>query len=76
MSQEPAAAHDRQPLDESAAESVRRYAAEQRARVDALASVLEDIAENGYPSPESGVLWETARDTHLARLADGEPRVA
>ncbi|MEU3743247.1 hypothetical protein AB0E78_40090 [Streptomyces sp. NPDC032198] len=76
MSQEPATAPDRQPLDASAAESVRRYAADQRARVDVLASVLEDIAEHGYPSPESGVPWETARDAHLARLADGEPRVA
>ncbi|MGA5363906.1 hypothetical protein [Streptomyces purpurascens] len=76
MSQEPAAAPDRQPLDESAAESVRKYAADQRAKVDVLASVLEDIAENGYPSPEAGVPWEVARDAHLARLADGEPRVA
>ncbi|MEU2269569.1 hypothetical protein ABZ568_24840 [Streptomyces olindensis] len=76
MSQESAAAPDRQPLDETAAASVRKYAADQRAKVDVLASVLEDIAENGYPSPESGVPWEVARDVHLARLADGEPRVA
>jgi hypothetical protein len=41
----PAAAPDRQPLDESAAESVRKYPADQRAKVDVLASVLEDIAE-------------------------------
>ncbi|MCQ9132841.1 hypothetical protein [Streptomyces hilarionis] len=76
MSQEPAAVPDRQPIDEAAAESVRKYAADQRAKVDVLASVLEDIAEHGYPSPEAGVPWEVARDAHLARLADGEPRVA
>ena len=76
MSQEPATAPDRQPLDETAATSVRKYAADQRARVDVLASVLEDIAEHGYPSPESGVPWEVARDAHLARLAGEEPRVA
>lgn len=76
MSQESATAPDRQPLDAPAAESVRRYAADQRARVDVLASVLEDIAERGYPSPESGVPWEAARDAHLARLADEQPRVA
>ncbi|MFF4835546.1 hypothetical protein [Streptomyces sp. NPDC001315] len=76
MSQEPAAAPDRQPLDESAAESVRKYAADQRAKVDVLASVLEDIAANGYPVPESGVLWEEARDAHLARLAGEQHRVA
>ncbi|MET9759941.1 hypothetical protein ABZ016_12910 [Streptomyces sp. NPDC006372] len=66
MSQEPAAAPERQPLDETAAASARQYAADQRARVDVLATVLEDIAANGYPSPESGVLWEVARDSHLA----------
>ncbi|MGW0615206.1 hypothetical protein [Streptomyces sp. NPDC002788] len=76
MSQEPAAAPDRQPLGESAAASVRKYAADQRAKVDVLASVLEDIAERGYPSPESGMPCEVARDTHLARLAGEEPRVA
>ncbi|MER5747086.1 hypothetical protein ABT097_27930 [Streptomyces sp. NPDC002225] len=78
MSQQPATAPapDRQPLDETAATSVRAYAAEQRARVDVLASVLEDIAANGYPAAESGVLWAEARDAHLARLADEQPRVA
>ncbi|MFD7667814.1 hypothetical protein [Streptomyces sp. NPDC059788] len=76
MSQQPAPAPDRQPLDENAAASVRAYAADQRARVDALASVLEDIAENGYPAAESGVLWEEARDAHLERLAGKQPRVA
>ncbi len=72
MSQQPASAPvpDRQPVDESAAASVRAYAADQRARVDVLASVLEDIAENGYPAAESGVLWEETRDAHLERLAD------
>ncbi|UUU44295.1 hypothetical protein [Streptomyces sp. NBC_00162] len=78
MSQQPATAPvpERQPLDEHAAASVLAYAADQRAKVDVLASVLEDIAAHGYPTPESGVLWETARDAHLARLADGQPRVA
>lgn len=78
MSQQPAPAPvpDRQPLDEHAAASVLAYAADQRAKVDVLASVLEDIAAHGYPSPETGVPWETARDTHLARLADDQPRVA
>ncbi|MFE2879604.1 hypothetical protein ACFXG6_33490 [Streptomyces roseus] len=78
MSQQPdtAPAPDRLPLDEHAAASVRAYAAEQRARVDVLASVLEDIAAHGYPSAEVGVPWESARDAHLARLADEQPRVA
>ncbi|MFF1650611.1 hypothetical protein [Streptomyces sp. NPDC058240] len=78
MSQQSATAPvpDRQPLDEHAAASIRAYAADQRARVDVLASVLEDIAEHGYPAAESGVLWEDARDAHLARLADEQPRVA
>jgi hypothetical protein len=75
MSQQPAPVPERQPLDENAAASIRAYAAEQRAKVDVLASVLEDIAANGYPSPETGMLWEEARDAHLERLA-GEPRVA
>lgn len=78
MSEQPAivSVPERQPLDEHAAASVLAYAAEQRAKVDVLASVLEDIAANGYPAPETGVLWETARDAHLARLADEQPRVA
>ncbi|MEU5583103.1 hypothetical protein ABZ791_36520 [Streptomyces huasconensis] len=76
MSEQPAFVPDRQPLDEHAAASVRAYAADQRARVDVLASVLEDIAANGYPSPETGVLWEDARDAHLDRLAGEQPRVA
>ncbi|MFC9682865.1 hypothetical protein [Streptomyces sp. NPDC056948] len=49
--------------------------ADLRARIDVLASALGDIAANGYPSPESGVLWEVARGGHLARLAGEEPRV-
>lgn len=74
MSQQPATAPDRQPLDATAAASVRAYAADEQARVDALVSVLKDIAENGYPSAESGVLWEDARDAHLERLAGEQPR--
>ncbi|MFG2991815.1 hypothetical protein ACGFZK_21415 [Streptomyces sp. NPDC048257] len=78
MSQQPATSPvpERLPLDEHAAASVLAYAADQRAKIDVLASVLEDIAAHGYPAPETGVLWETARDAHLARLADGQPRVA
>ncbi|TXS35237.1 hypothetical protein [Streptomyces sp. t39] len=76
MSEQPALVPDRQPLDEQAAASARAYAADQRAKVDVLASVLEDIAAHGYPSPETGVLWEEARDAHLERLAGEEPRVA
>ncbi|MFJ2095486.1 hypothetical protein ACIOEW_40705 [Streptomyces sp. NPDC087901] len=76
MSEQPALVPDRQPLDEHAAASARAYAADQRARVDVLASVLEDIAAHGYPSAETGVLWEEARDAHLERLAGGQPRVA
>jgi hypothetical protein len=76
MSEQPALVPDRQPLDEHAAASARAYAADQRARVDVLASVLEDIAANGYPSPETGVLWEEARDAHLDRLAGEHPHVA
>ncbi|MCX4547082.1 hypothetical protein [Streptomyces sp. NBC_01565] len=78
MSQQPATAPvpDRQPLDEHAAASVLAYAADQRAKVDVLASVLEDIAAHGYPAPETGTLWETARDAHLARITDEQPRVA
>ncbi|WCD90879.1 hypothetical protein KPP03845_107308 [Streptomyces xanthophaeus] len=78
MSQRPAAASvpDRQPLDEHAASSVLAYVEGQPAKVDVLASVPEDTAVHGYPSPEAGMLRETARDAHLARLADGQPRVA
>ncbi|MET9483668.1 hypothetical protein [Streptomyces sp. NPDC006638] len=76
MSQQPAPAPARQPLDDHAAASVLAYAADQRARVDVLASVLEDIAAHGYPAAETGVLWEEARDAHLDRLAGEEPRVA
>ncbi|MEV3933714.1 hypothetical protein [Streptomyces sp. NPDC053728] len=76
MSQQPATAPDRQPLDDHAADSVRAYAAAERAKADVLASVLEEIAAHGYPAPETGVPWEAARDAHLARLADEQPRVA
>ncbi|MCX4960272.1 hypothetical protein [Streptomyces virginiae] len=78
MSQQPATAPvpERLPLDEHAAASVLAYAAEQRAKVDVLASVLGAIAAHGYPAPETGVLWETARDAHLARFAEGQPHVA
>ncbi|MFI5744303.1 hypothetical protein ACIA9I_38860 [Streptomyces anulatus] len=76
MSKQLALVPDRQPLDEHAAASARAYAADQRARADVLASVLEDIAANGYPLAETGVLWEDAREAHLERLAGEQPRVA
>ncbi|MFD8949789.1 hypothetical protein ACFV0B_13135 [Streptomyces xanthophaeus] len=78
MSQRPATASvpDRQPLDEHAAASVLAYVAGQPPKADVLASVPEDIAVHGYPSPEAGMLRETARYAHLARLADEHPRVA
>ncbi|MFF7183168.1 hypothetical protein [Streptomyces sp. NPDC008121] len=76
MSEQMAPVPDRQPLDEHAAASARAYAAEQRAKADVLASVLEDIAAHGYPSPETGVLWEEARGAHLERLAGEQRRVA
>ncbi|MER6617718.1 hypothetical protein [Streptomyces xantholiticus] len=77
MSRQPATAPvpARQLLAEHAAESVRAYAADQRAEVDVLAPVLEDVADNGYLAPESGVLWEEARDAHLERLAGEHPCV-
>lgn len=74
MSEQPAP--ERQPLGATAADAVRAYAANERAKTDLLASVLEDIAANGYPSPDGGVPWETARDGHLAKLAGERARVA
>ncbi|MFD8978926.1 hypothetical protein [Streptomyces sp. NPDC059564] len=78
MSRQPATASvpGRQPVGEHTAASVLAYAAAERAKADVLASVLEDIAVNGYSLPESGVPRETARDGHRARLADEQPRVA
>ncbi|MFF1495317.1 hypothetical protein [Streptomyces sp. NPDC058304] len=78
MSQQPAIAPapERQPLDGRGAAAVLACAADQRAKVDVSASVLEDIAANGYPSPETLRLWETAREGHLDRLADEQSRVA
>ncbi|MDT9681027.1 hypothetical protein RND61_02860 [Streptomyces sp. TRM76323] len=74
MNQQPAPVPDRQPLDEHAAASIRAYAAAQRAKTDVLASVLEDIAANGYPASESGVWWKEARDAHPERLVGERPR--
>ncbi|MFE6134167.1 hypothetical protein ACFQ6Q_38840 [Streptomyces sp. NPDC056437] len=77
MSEQPASeSAAQQQLDPAAADAVRAYAAAERAKTDTLASVLEDIAANGYPSPETGVPWETARDAHLADLAGEQTRVA
>ncbi|WP_030302086.1 hypothetical protein [Streptomyces katrae] len=78
MSEQPATAPvlERLPLDERAAASVVAFAAEQRGKVDVLASVVEGIAAYGYPSPETGELWATARDAHLDRFIDEQPRVA
>ena len=68
----PPSATRRELLSEQAADAVRAYADRERAKVETLTAVLEDIAAHGYPDPESGVLWETARDAHLAELADSE----
>ena len=57
------------PLASGEAMAVAAYAARERERAEQLAAVLEGIAEHGYPDPAGGVLWETARDDHLARLA-------
>jgi hypothetical protein len=76
MSEQSAPTPDCQPLDEHAAASVWAYAADRRAKVDVLASVLEEIADNGYPAAESGVPWEEARDAHLEGLAGEQPSVA
>ncbi|MEU3829959.1 hypothetical protein GT045_02905 [Streptomyces sp. SID486] len=70
MSQEPACADSvRRPLEPAAADAVRAYAAQTRARADEFAAVLEDIAANGLPAVEDCTPWEDLRETHLARLA-------
>ncbi|MGW2964948.1 hypothetical protein ACWDGI_41785 [Streptomyces sp. NPDC001220] len=66
----------RQQLEPAAAEAVRAYAARTREQADQFAAVLEDIAENGLPSPEDCAPWEELRESHLARLAAQRPAVA
>ncbi|WP_326844490.1 hypothetical protein OHB33_40755 (plasmid) [Streptomyces sp. NBC_01558] len=73
MSQEPAR---RQPLEPSAAEAVRAFAARTRADADQLAGALEDIAANGLPAVEDCTPWEELREAHLARLTAQRPAVA
>ncbi|WP_316784929.1 hypothetical protein [Streptomyces sasae] len=77
MSEPPAPAdHIRQQLEPAAADAVRAYAAKTREQTDQFAAVLEDIAENGLPSPEDCTPWEDLREAHLARLTGQRPAVA
>ncbi|MCE0447077.1 hypothetical protein LT493_29650 [Streptomyces tricolor] len=54
----------------------RAYAADQRAKVDVLASVLEDIAANGYPAAGLVCCGRKPATPTLERLAGEQPRVA
>ncbi|MGW7427896.1 hypothetical protein ACWGJB_49750 [Streptomyces sp. NPDC054813] len=78
MTDQPAPADGvvRQQLEPAAADAVRAYAAQTRERADQFAAVLEDIAENGLPSPDDCTPWEELREAHLARLAAQRPAVA
>ena len=78
MNDQPAPADGavRQHLDPAAADAMRAYAAQTRARADQFAAVLEDIAANGLPDPEQCTPWEDLREAHLARLAKQRPAVA
>ncbi|MFI2764816.1 hypothetical protein ACH5A3_39305 [Streptomyces echinatus] len=77
MSQEPASAESvRHPLEPAAADAVRAYAAQTRARAEEFAAVLEDIAAYGLPAVEDCTPWEDLRETHLARLVRQRPAVA
>ncbi|MEY9845875.1 hypothetical protein [Streptacidiphilus sp. MAP5-3] len=57
--------------DPDAADVLRAWAADERARGDSLATALESIAANGLPTVEECVAWEEIRETALARLAEG-----
>ncbi|MEU2424186.1 hypothetical protein ABZ619_24725 [Streptomyces sp. NPDC007851] len=78
MTDQPAPADGtvRQQLEPAAADAVRAYAAQTRARADQFAAVLENIAENGLPAIEDCTPWEELREAHLARLAAQRPAVA
>ncbi|MEV6212315.1 hypothetical protein [Kitasatospora sp. NPDC051914] len=62
----------REPVADHAADALRSWAQAERTQADALAQVLEDIAANGLPDPETCVPWEELRDQHLAELAGGQ----
>ncbi|MEV6004408.1 hypothetical protein AB0M25_35450 [Streptomyces griseomycini] len=62
-------------MEPTAADAVRAYAADIRARADEFAAVLEDIAAHGLPDPEQCTPWEDPREAHLARLAAQRPAV-
>ncbi|MGW1871614.1 hypothetical protein ACWCPS_39660 [Streptomyces mauvecolor] len=66
----------RQPVTPNGADALRAYAQRQRASADELAAVLEDIAANGLPAPESTTPWEVVRDRRLAQLAAERGQVA
>lgn len=55
-------------LEPDEAQALRAWAAEERARADSLASVLESIAVNGLPEPAECVPWEDIRASALDRL--------
>ncbi|WP_236046754.1 hypothetical protein [Streptacidiphilus fuscans] len=57
--------------DADAADALRAWAADERARGDSLAAALESIATNGLPAVDECVAWEEIRETALARLAEG-----
>jgi hypothetical protein len=76
MSDQPATAPERTPLDPEAADAVRAFAAKTRADADKLAAVLEDIATNGLPALEECTPWEQLRDRKLAQLTQQRGHVA
>ncbi|MFF7954025.1 hypothetical protein [Streptomyces griseorubiginosus] len=78
MSEQPApeAASSRQPLEPTAADAIRAYAAKTRESADQLAAVLEDMAENGLPAVDDCTPWEDLREAHLARLTSQRSAVA
>ncbi|MDH6130045.1 hypothetical protein [Kitasatospora sp. GP82] len=68
----------REPIGPAQANALRSWADRERHNAETLAQVLEDIAVNGLPNPETGIEWEELRERHLAELASGqtEQRVA
>ncbi|MFD9725049.1 hypothetical protein [Streptomyces sp. NPDC059072] len=76
MSEQPAPATPRLPLEAAAADGLRAFAAKTRADADQFAAVLEDIATNGLPAVEDCTSWEELREVHVARLTAQRPAVA
>lgn len=61
-------ASGREPLTPESAAALRAYAARKREQADRLADVLEDIAVNGLPDPETCTPWEALRERKLEQL--------